>query len=184
MATKPEDPSGPHGRARRLPGRRGSASDPRVAVAALAGFLRDRLAVASDRATAVAGEIVGQLAGQVTADAIVPLLRQLTGNTEVVTSVRGGPPGLAAARQVAVVVAGAAAPFAPNAYARARLLRQLHATGLLTADDAYRIDSAAGLVLDSPFPSAAVVDVRVEPAESPAPGPDDRTRRGRRRRSA
>lgn len=155
-------------------------ADPRVAVAALAGFLRDRLAVASDRATSVAADIVGQLAGQVTADAIVPLLRQVTGNAEVVTSVRGGSPALTAARQVAVVVAGAAAPFAPNAYARARLLRQLHATGLLTADDAYRIDSAAGLVLDSPFPSTSVVDaqpVDAQPVETPSGTSDPRSAR-------
>jgi hypothetical protein len=39
---------------------------------------------------------------------------------------------LAAARQLAVVVVGAAAPLAANSYARARLLRQLHATGLLS----------------------------------------------------
>ena len=31
-----------------------------------------------------------------------------------------------------MVIVGAAAPFAPTSYARARLLRQLHATGLLT----------------------------------------------------
>jgi hypothetical protein len=35
--------------------------------------------------------------------------------------------------QVAMVVVGAAAPFAPTSYARARLLRQLHASGLLSA---------------------------------------------------
>jgi hypothetical protein len=43
-----------------------------------------------------------------------------------------------AARQVAMVIAGAAAPFAPTSYARARLLRQLHASGLLTATESER----------------------------------------------
>ena len=44
----------------------------------------------------------------------------------------------AAARQVAMVIVGAAAPFATTSYARARLLRQLHATGLLTAAESDR----------------------------------------------
>jgi hypothetical protein len=44
-------------------------------------------------------------------------------------------PVTAAARQVATVVVGAAAPFAPTSYARARLLRQMHASGLLDADE-------------------------------------------------
>jgi hypothetical protein len=35
-------------------------------------------------------------------------------------------------RQAATVIVAAAAPFAPNPYARARLLRQMHASGLLT----------------------------------------------------
>ena len=48
-----------------------------------------------------------------------------------------------AARQVAMVIVGAAAPFAPTSYARARLLRQLHASGLLTASESER---AVGLL--------------------------------------
>jgi hypothetical protein len=47
------------------------------------------------------------------------------------------------ARQVAMVIVGAAAPFAPTSYARARLLRQLHASGLLTATESER---AVGLL--------------------------------------
>jgi hypothetical protein len=43
-----------------------------------------------------------------------------------------------AARQVAMVIVGAAAPFATTSYARARLLRQLHASGLLTAHESER----------------------------------------------
>lgn len=35
-----------------------------------------------------------------------------------------------------VVVVGAAAPFAPTAYSRARLVRQMHASGLLCGEDA------------------------------------------------
>jgi hypothetical protein len=34
------------------------------------------------------------------------------------------------------VVVGAAAPFAPTAYSRARLVRQMYASGLLRAEDA------------------------------------------------
>ena len=53
----------------------------------------------------------------------------------------------AAARQLASVIISAAAPFAPTSHARARLLRQAHASGmlrqaqsqgLLTADEADR----------------------------------------------
>lgn len=51
------------------------------------------------------------------------------------------------ARQFATVVVGAAAPFAPTSYARARLIRQMHASGLLTADEARR--TAVVLELDS-----------------------------------
>ncbi len=38
----------------------------------------------------------------------------------------------ATARQLALVLVGAAAPFAPTSYSRARLIRQMHASGLLT----------------------------------------------------
>lgn len=43
-----------------------------------------------------------------------------------------------AARQIATVIVCAAAPFAPTSYARARLLRQLHASGLLTQSESDR----------------------------------------------
>ncbi|WP_375476145.1 hypothetical protein [uncultured Jatrophihabitans sp.] len=38
-----------------------------------------------------------------------------------------------AARQVSTAIIGAEAPFAANSYARVRLLRQLHAAGMLSA---------------------------------------------------
>ncbi len=47
-----------------------------------------------------------------------------------------------AARQVATAIVSAAAPFAPNAYARARLIRQMHAGGLLSGDEARAADQA------------------------------------------
>jgi hypothetical protein len=40
--------------------------------------------------------------------------------------------GDTATRQAAVVIVSATAPFATTSYARARLLRQMHASGLLT----------------------------------------------------
>ena len=46
----------------------------------------------------------------------------------------------AAARQVAMVIVGAAAPFAPTSYARARLLRQMYASGLLSEREAQQAD--------------------------------------------
>jgi hypothetical protein len=40
--------------------------------------------------------------------------------------------GDTASRQASVVIVSAAAPFATTSYARARLLRQMHASGLLS----------------------------------------------------
>lgn len=47
-----------------------------------------------------------------------------------------------AARQVATVVVGAAEQFAPTSYARARLIRQMHAGGLLTDEQARATEHA------------------------------------------
>jgi len=38
-------------------------------------------------------------------------------------------------RNIAMVIVAAAAPFAPTSHARARLLRQAHASGLLSASE-------------------------------------------------
>jgi hypothetical protein len=54
-------------------------------------------------------------------------------------------PGLAHARQQAMVIVSAAAPFAPTAYARARLLRQMHAAGLLTARETEQAERVIGV---------------------------------------
>lgn len=75
---------------------------PPQAVAALAAFVRGRLAEMSGT--------IGPLLGRREDAAVVA----------------------ASARQLAVVIVGAAAPFAPTSYARARLLRQMHASGLLS----------------------------------------------------
>jgi hypothetical protein len=40
--------------------------------------------------------------------------------------------------RLAMVIVGAAAPFAATSYSRARLIRQLHASGLLTDEHAAR----------------------------------------------
>lgn len=92
--------------------------NPPQAVAALAGFVRERLA-----------EVTGSLA---------PLLRR--DGVEVLPAPGRAADGavLAAARQFATAVVGAAAPFAPTSYSRARLLRQLHASGLLSDDELRR----------------------------------------------
>lgn len=49
---------------------------------------------------------------------------------------------LGSARQFALVIVGAAAPFAPTAQARARLLRQAHASGLLSAREHEQVHRA------------------------------------------
>lgn len=41
-------------------------------------------------------------------------------------------------RQAATVIVGATAPFATTSYARARLARQMHASGLLSDEQAVR----------------------------------------------
>jgi hypothetical protein len=86
---------------------------PPQAVVALAAFVRDRLA-----------EVSGTLA---------PLWVRRDG-AEVLPALSQEPDHsvLATARQLALVLVGATAPFAPTSYSRARLIRQMHASGLLT----------------------------------------------------
>ena len=84
---------------------------PPQAVVAVAAFLRERLADVSDT--------------------LAPLWKRETG--EVVPAAEHSV--VAAARQLATVIVGAAAPFAPTSYSRARLIRQMHASGLLTDEE-------------------------------------------------
>ncbi|MGI8679292.1 MAG: hypothetical protein ACR2LX_11515 [Jatrophihabitans sp.] len=100
---------------------------PSQAVVALATFVRDRLVEVSET--------------------IAPLRKPRGDGVEIVTSVGEDTSVVAAARQLATAIVSAAAPFAPSSYSRARLLRQLHASGLLTDDDVYRAYNAA-VVLD------------------------------------
>jgi hypothetical protein len=51
----------------------------------------------------------------------------------------------AAARQVATVIVAAAAPYASNSYARTRLIRQMHAAGLLTLTEAEQAEHVLGV---------------------------------------
>ena len=57
---------------------------------------------------------------------------------------------VAAARELAMVIVGAAAPFAPTAYSRARLIRQMHASGLLTDEHVRRAHRVLELDGDGP----------------------------------
>ena len=61
---------------------------------------------------------------------------------------------VAAARHFATAVVGAAAPFAPTSYSRARLIRQMHASGLLS-DDQVRATVAALDATPAPAPVPA-----------------------------
>ncbi len=105
---------------------------PPQAVAALAGFVRERLAD-------VSSTLAPLLRGRDQLDAVA-----LAQDSAV----------LAAARQFATVVVGAAAPFAPTSYSRARLIRQMHASGLLSADEVRR----TGVVLELGELDAAASD--------------------------
>jgi hypothetical protein len=79
------------------------------AIAALATFLKDRLADVSDT------------------------LAPLWAKRDDVQPARSDDASvIGAARQLAMVIVGAAAPFATTSYSRARLIRQMHASGLLS----------------------------------------------------
>ncbi len=95
---------------------------PARAVVALAAFVRERLA-----------EVSGTLA---------PLWNRRDGEF---ATLAGEEHVLAAtARQFTTVITGAAAPFAPTSYARARLLRQMHASGLLSDAEARHTQAIMG----------------------------------------
>jgi hypothetical protein len=86
-------------------------------VAAFAAFVRQRLAGLAD---------------------VTNVVRETVSAPRAVTTQR---------RNIAMVIVAAAAPFAPTAHARARLLRQAHASGLLSAretDDALDVVRAIG----------------------------------------
>ncbi len=88
-------------------------ADPQHAVVALAAFLRRRLSGVGDT--------------------LIDTLSPRRGRTQ-----SGQLAELTAARQAAQVIVCADEPFAPTSFARARLLRQLHASGLLTEHEAER----------------------------------------------
>jgi hypothetical protein len=96
---------------------------PPQAVAALAAFVRDRLAEVSDT--------------------IAPLWNRRD-QVEVLPAGAQDHSVVTTARQLAMVIVGAAGPFAPTSYSRARLIRQMHASGLLSAEEIRR----TSLILD------------------------------------
>jgi len=104
---------------------------PPQAVAALATFVRDRLNEVSGTLTPLRNRRDG--AEVLSAD----------GEPAVDRSVVG------AARQLALVIVSAAAPFAPTSYSRARLIRQMHASGLLTDEHLRRTRQLLELEQDS-----------------------------------
>src|SRR4051794_3823818 len=99
---------------------------PPQAVAALAVFVRDRLNEVSDT--------------------LAPLWNRRD-DAEVLSADGDPQPDrsvVGAARQLAMVIVGAAAPFAPTSYSRARLIRQMHASGLLTDEHVRRTRQLLG----------------------------------------
>ncbi len=97
--------------------------NPTQAMAALAAFVRERL-----------GEVTHTLG-----PALTPLWRR---DPHDPAGRHDLPAAVGAARQFATAVVGAAAPFAATSYSRARLIRQMHASGLLT-DEQARLTQAA-----------------------------------------
>lgn len=70
----------------------------------------------------------------------------------------------AAPQQVAQLIVGAGPPFAPTAYARARLLRQMHGAGLLSTVPAEAVEggtalAAAEVVAEHAALAARMIDV-------------------------
>src|SRR6476646_7211116 len=90
------------------------------AVAALATFLRERLAEVSDTLAPLWARRDGV--------ELLPARDREHGENSVI----------GAARQLAMVLVGAAAPIATTSYARARLIRQMHASGLLSDEHLVR----------------------------------------------
>src|SRR5882757_299240 len=86
---------------------------PPQAVVALAAFVRQRLSEVGD--------------------SLAPLLVR---RPDSAVATREQADARSTARHLAMVIVGAAAPFAPTSYARARLLRQMHASGLLSQQEA------------------------------------------------
>jgi hypothetical protein len=87
-------------------------------VAAFAAFVRQRLADVSGTVRSTVGAPLAPLLGR---------------RAETLPDVVADPHPAAGRRHIAMVIVAAAAPFAPTAHARARLLRQAHASGLLSA---------------------------------------------------
>ena len=86
-------------------------------LAAFAAFVRQRLADVGGTVRDTVGAPLAPLLGRRDGDAL-PARRDEAAESR---------------RSIAMVIVAAAAPFAPTSHARARLLRQAHASGLLTA---------------------------------------------------
>jgi hypothetical protein len=109
---------------------------PPQAVAALATFVRERLAEVSDTLAPLWARRDG-----------VELLPARTREVAELSVV-------AAARQLAIVIVGAAAPFATTSYSRARLIRQMHASGLLSDEHVERTQRVLELSSSDDLPGA------------------------------
>jgi hypothetical protein len=107
---------------------------PPQAVVALASFVRDRLAEVSDTLAPLWNRRDGV--------EVLPARGREAGDASVLT----------AARQLAMVLVGAAAPLATTSYSRARLIRQMHASGLLTDEHLARTQRLLELGSDSDAP--------------------------------
>lgn len=92
-------------------------------LARLAAFVRDRLGEVAPVAGSVAGSLTESLAGSLALS-----LRSRRAD-EVPALIDGRDDRI---RELVVVIVAASAQFAPTSYARARLLRQMHASGLLS----------------------------------------------------
>ncbi|HEY2272076.1 MAG TPA: hypothetical protein VGH30_04835 [Jatrophihabitantaceae bacterium] len=102
----------------RLPDGRGGMAN----LAGLAAFIRARL-----------GEV---------GDSLMPLLVRRNDCAQRALPAGSGDAWLDEARQTIV---SAAAPFAPTSFARARLLRQMHACGLLSEDETDQAETLLGV---------------------------------------
>jgi hypothetical protein len=92
-------------------------------LASLAAFMRDRLGEVGP----MAGSVCRSVYGSVEESLATSLRSRREDEVAAITDGRD-----ARVRELAVIIVTASAQFAPTAYARARLLRQMHASGLLS----------------------------------------------------
>ncbi|MGH8860406.1 MAG: hypothetical protein ACRDVG_04085 [Jatrophihabitantaceae bacterium] len=107
-----------------IPGLPGALGGRLASLASLATFIRDRLTEVGD--------------------SLAPLWTRRDDGHPALTGTRAAV-AAGGAHEAASVIVAAAAPFAPTSFARARLLRQMHASGLLSERETEQAEQLLGV---------------------------------------